>query len=616
MEFPLYQWSVVWVGNTFELPLAVAGRTVSLVCFYVMLPGLFLLLARMGIATGARWLALMLVVSCPLYIFYTRAFLIEAMALMLAVWFVAAFVAAMQTGRVGWMLLAAVAGIGAALVKVTTLMLWMAPAAVYGFLLLYRSRTRGQTEVLKTLLRGALLAAGPCVAAIWWVGTADAIKAQNPAGEFLMSGPMRLFNFGLWAERFSAETWSGILKNWHGAVMPLWLTVIGALAIGAAPSRYRVIGASGVAALLAAQLTFPRLFAWHDYYFYAVAVFWLGAVGIAVHALMDRVKWRAVGVVVVAGLLAVQLHAYWAGLYRMQTTSGNGGTGLTNALRELTPREGVLVVAGNDWSAMLPYYAQRRALMIRVSVERDPAFLETAFARLAGEEIGALVVTGEQRENETLITQASQAFDLHPSVAFSHADSDVYLPRDRRDWTVAKLRDAMIFESVVPRGEVPKHAATPAMDRNVRTVNPHTDRALFGHMSPMPARYHFGFDANVGSVDGQTVVGAHPDAELWFAAPEGIREIRCAFGIFAGAYERPDSTTDGVEFIIIEKRGDGTEKEILRRPVQPLRRPEDRGLQQVTLPCEVRAGSELIFMTRPIGNYAFDWAYWGPITLR
>ena len=69
MEFPLYQWSVVWLGNNLNLPLVVAGRTVSLACFYLMLPALYILLAEFGIPPAARWVSLMLVISCPLYIF-------------------------------------------------------------------------------------------------------------------------------------------------------------------------------------------------------------------------------------------------------------------------------------------------------------------------------------------------------------------------------------------------------------------------------------------------------------------------------------------------------------------------------------------------------------------
>ena len=80
MEFPLYQWTVVLLSDATKMDLTAAGRTVSLACFYLTLPALFVLLGRVGLAWPRRLLALGFVVSCPLYIFYGRAFLIETMA--------------------------------------------------------------------------------------------------------------------------------------------------------------------------------------------------------------------------------------------------------------------------------------------------------------------------------------------------------------------------------------------------------------------------------------------------------------------------------------------------------------------------------------------------------
>jgi hypothetical protein len=614
MEFPLYQWCVVGVSNALGLPLAPAGRTVSLVCFYATLPALFLLLAHLGVPPGARWAGLALVVASPLYIFYTRAFLIESMALLLAAWFLAAFIPAIRTGHRGWLLLAAASGAGAALVKVTTLLIWLLPAAVYGLVLLIRARHGGWRAAAIVLGRGAILAAGPGIAALWWVRTADAIKAQNPSARFLMSEAMQWFNFGPWPLRFSAEAWSGILGNWHVALMPLWLSAAGLAVLVASPWRRRV--GWMVLVVAAAFLTFPRLFAWHDYYLYPVGVLWLLAAGAGLHWVATEKLARPWGGLVVVLALTGGLHAYWANYRETQVTSANGGTGLTDALRELLPRDAVLVIAGNDWSAITPYYARRRALMIRDGTDDDADYLATAFAGLAGEQVGALLLTGKERQNANLLALAIRTFDLHPDIAFSYQDTDVYLPRNRRDWTVARLQAAPVFDQVVAHGQVVVHAATPDADPAVRTVNPQADQALFGHMSPMPVRYHFSFDANVGELDGATVIGAHPDAEMWFAVPAGKREIALAFGIFAAAYEREGPSTDGVDFIVEEHKADGSRVEVLRRSLQPAGNPQDRGLQRVVVSCQVAPGSELIFLTRSRENGAFDWAYWGPITIR
>ena len=131
MEFPLYQWSVVITSKVTGLGLTKSGRAVSLACFYLTLPALFLLLRRWEVALGRRWLVLAVVVTCPLYIFYGRAFLIETMALMFALWFWTAFERAVEGRHRGWLLLAVLTGVGAGLVKVTTFMLCLIPLSCW-----------------------------------------------------------------------------------------------------------------------------------------------------------------------------------------------------------------------------------------------------------------------------------------------------------------------------------------------------------------------------------------------------------------------------------------------------------------------------------------------------
>jgi hypothetical protein len=398
-------------------------------------------------------------------------------------------------------------------------------------------------------------------------------------------------------------------------LMPLWLAAVALASVLALPAVGRRIGLWVAAATLAALFTFPRLFALHDYYFYAIGLFWLGMAAVGLHAWSQRLpRWVTLGLLMV--VVGVQLGTYRSSYYGLQVTSGNGGSGLTDALRDLTPRDSVLIVAGSDWAGMIPYYAKRRALMLRTSTEYDSVYLAKALAQLAKGEVAALVVSGSQRQNGELIARVVQAYDLHPEIAFSHLDTDVYLSRERRDWTVDRLHVARVYGNVVPHGTRKPGVGLPTIDRQVRTVSPTGDRDLFGHMAPMPVRYRFAFDANLGEIEGQRIVTAHPDAEIWFAPPAGMKEIAVAFGLGPGAYEREGDKTDGVEFIIAERRPDGTETEVFRRKLEPAVQPGDRGLQQRVIPCRPAAGSELVFKTRPVGNYAFDWAYWGPITLR
>ncbi|MDI1320735.1 MAG: glycosyltransferase family 39 protein, partial [bacterium] len=128
MEFPLYQWTVARLGTATGWELTQTGRAVSLACFYLTLPVIFLLLGRCGLSRLQRAVALGLVLTCPLYIFYARAFLIETMALMFSAWFLLAFLRAVEARSRRWLVLANLCGLGAGLVKVTTFMLFLLPA--------------------------------------------------------------------------------------------------------------------------------------------------------------------------------------------------------------------------------------------------------------------------------------------------------------------------------------------------------------------------------------------------------------------------------------------------------------------------------------------------------
>lgn len=130
MEFPLYQWAVVEVSNRTGWPLVQSGRAVSAACFYVALVALFPLLRRLGLSRARCLLVMGLVLTCPLYVFYTRAFLIESMVLALSLWFLVAFTRFIAQPGFGWLLLVSALGVVAGVLKVTTLIVFLIPAGL------------------------------------------------------------------------------------------------------------------------------------------------------------------------------------------------------------------------------------------------------------------------------------------------------------------------------------------------------------------------------------------------------------------------------------------------------------------------------------------------------
>src|SRR6478736_7892409 len=216
MEVPVYEWTVAGVSRLTKLPHFMAARGVSTACFYLMLPAIYLLLGRLGLARPRRLLALALVLTCPVYIYYTRAFLMDSMALMFCAWFLLGFVRTMDGRRWSWLAVTIVSGTMAALIKSAILAVWLWPAAAYGAWLLWRdvrARTGWQAPV-KTVLWGAATIGFALGALRAWIVYTDPLKAAHDSAWIFTAKNLSQGNWGLFDIKslFSANVWRFLLK--------------------------------------------------------------------------------------------------------------------------------------------------------------------------------------------------------------------------------------------------------------------------------------------------------------------------------------------------------------------------------------------------------------------
>ncbi|MGY8719038.1 MAG: phospholipid carrier-dependent glycosyltransferase, partial [Verrucomicrobiia bacterium] len=211
MEFPLYQWTAAWLGQQFDLTTALSGRVVSIFCFYLCLPAIVLLLREIRFQPEQINYVLVLVLTAPVFIYFTRAILIESTALCFSLWFLYGFIRLSRSAHWGWWLLTFICGSLAAVVKVTTFMVWGIGALVGGiWWFLKIRRTLGAEQANRNLSWAAISAIPPILAGIWWVATADRIKRQSPDGLFLTSENLRDFNLGSWSDRIDFSVWESL----------------------------------------------------------------------------------------------------------------------------------------------------------------------------------------------------------------------------------------------------------------------------------------------------------------------------------------------------------------------------------------------------------------------
>ncbi len=610
MEFPLYEWTVARLVTWFHWPLVETGRGVSLACFYLTLPAWYLLLGAAGVSPRRRLIALMVVLVSPLYVFYSRAFLIESMALLLASWHAWFVVRATQEQRPGWLAGAWGFGCAAALAKVTTWAAVLLPCAGYTLWLMAAAPPRTWSGSIRRAAWSLAAVIPPLLAGWWWVRTADALKVQNPAAHFLASGPMASFNFGPLALRFTGEFWRQLAAHWDAIVYPVVpLVLVSAVAL---VPRGRRLGLPllCLAGFLGSQLLFAHLYFAHSYYFYANGFLLTGAVGLAVGRVVDQENWPAlVRYGVLAAALASGAGRYVADYLPRQRVINPAATGLSQLVQTLTAPNDVIVVFGHDWSAAIPFSARRRALMVPSGTEYETERWARSLALLADENLTLALVDHPGSATDPAVRRRLDELHLHPvPVAQYRGTMDIYVRRDRLHAAFTTLRGASFADVALPPNQ-PAPAGAHAL------VAP-DHAAGFLMMSPLPARYDTPYEVQPWfEYDGMPVFLAHPPTTLEFTVPPGARLLTLGYGMIPAAYLEHGS--DGVGLTVEVRTAAGATRPLWRVRVNPRDEPSDRRRQSARIPVPADARTLILRSDPgPAGQPAYDWVYYWEVTLR
>lgn len=616
MEFPLYQWSVVGLSRLTHWEHFIAARTISLASFYLTLAAIFVVLARMGFPWWRRLLLLSLLLGTPVYLFYSRAFLIDPMALMFSAWFLALFVETMERRHWALLLLCTFCGTAAGLIKSLVFFAWVVPAACFGAWKLWEAAARrhGAAEISRVLGWGLGAMVLPMAALAWWVPVTDAIKDQHPNAYFLTSHNLSYGNYGTFTlgSRLSPATWHDLFARWSESVAAPW--AVGALVLAGVivgrKSRWWILALAGL--FILPQLAIPYAYSGQDYYFYTCVAFLVLGFGFAANAVMDRgwpwlLRWALVLVPFVP-----MADAYRRNYYQWQSVQSSGGSQLAFALRDVLPPQSVIMVAGMDWAAMLPYYSQHKALMLRRGMASNPQFLNETFAQLKDEDVAALILVGEERTNRALVQRAAEHFGLDPVVAFSSDEADVYISR-------FYLYHIMAHRITADNNYRLKVGKAPEIRKEFERVDlpEATMRSAFAMVHPVPSGFASKFGYEIWPNSDGVLLNAHPDLDLWVPVKSGAATIEWEFGILQDAWDRAAGEgTIGVEFIVDIEDAQKQIRPLFTRVLRPKTVERDRGLQKEKISFMAKAGEHLIFRTRPVqGSYAFDWAYWRRINV-
>ena len=604
LEFPLYQNAAALLVRLTGLPVEQAARTISLAFFYLSLPALYLLAGRLSLPPHRRLLVLACVLASPVYLFYQRTVLIESTALCLGVWFLHFYWTA-QGGSFAATIAALACGALAAMVKATTFCIFLAPA----LFILVAEVVRRRASLGSLLLRAALLMGGGLIAAAGWAAYADSVKRLNPLSHELQSNVASHWITGDLSLRFSPSYWSAVGVITSDSVLG-WIGLIGlALFVLLVPGATRRTIGLLLLCYLAPLLVFSNVYLIHDYYFFANGVFLLTALSLAVNHMLNLHGWPSwTGWSLLVLTLGTSFFTYSRSYYRLIPANETRVPELSRALRAVTRPDDVLVIIGQDWNPVLPYTAERRALMLPFPLENNRDALTAALTLLRQDTVGALVATGPQRYRADLLRPVIRQFGLSSSPVLAGDVTDVYLPSAKQGAAVPVLAGLNLHQHHIDtRGQ-----------RIVVAEMPAGSASFFTMMTPEPREVAAQFGIGLNPLGDREVFGAHPSSELVFPTPPGARRLRAGFGLLPGAYADSAKHTDGVLFEVLLQTREGQLQLLAERLLTPATRETDRGTQKFDLELPAGTIGDLILRTGPgpANDLAFDWAYWSFVTIK
>lgn len=388
LEFPTFQFLVCGldlVGLSIDRAARLAAVLVFAACVLVAVR----MFARLGSARGTLLSFLGFCALSPFAIVWSRACLVDYTSVLLSLLYLAI---CLQMASKGWTarggVLATLIGSLAAVTKVTTLPIYWTPVALVALDSVWQTvagiRRRSSSsegtrygEAVGPLLQWAVVLLVPLVCAVVWTHVSDAVKAASPATSWLVSDALGKWNFGSWEQRFALKSWETVTRRIQDVVVPfLWpLVLYGIVALFRQPRALVVAVAGLVLGSIATVLVFTNLYVVHDYYLCAITIpiWFLAALGLSELGGYYKARaWKAgchasamvlMAVVSATSGYVAPSYDYKAGL--ASELLADQIIPFCEKVKGKVPADQEILVFGDDWNPRIPYYARRKAFMVK-----------------------------------------------------------------------------------------------------------------------------------------------------------------------------------------------------------------------------------------------------------
>lgn len=427
IEFPLYQWLTALLVAITGMPLIAAGRIVSIGFFLACVVALWKILEFFHTELRGRLVIVALLLVCPIYLFWSRTFMIETCALSVCLWFTLFALRAASGLRRRDLAIATALGVIAAVVKITTFAPFWVVVAGWLAVLFWKRLVGVKISGLLT----ALLLVVPLLAETAWARFVDSVVARNElAASFLLSSKLHAWVFGKAADRFLPDLWDAVSTRMLPEILGVTALFFCLLVLLPLAQRYSRHAAICLGLFFVDILVFPGLHRFHPYYQTANAVFLIAGAGFVICGLMrGGESHRIGGYVLFVVLIASCLYRYYNSYFPAQKNEFAALALTGQEVQRHTKPDQLIIIKGHDWNSEIPFYSHRRAIMDRsFSKEQIQGRIRAAAPATVGD---ILYCFGARKEHDGLdwnarIARVRQDYGLDVTGASDDGECEHY----------------------------------------------------------------------------------------------------------------------------------------------------------------------------------------------
>lgn len=380
-EFPLFQWLVAGTHQATGISLDCSGRLWSSFLYLLCFIPLYKTIKELNLSKEYFYISAILLLLSPLYFYWSRAFMIESSALLAGILFLWASICYQKKRHPRWIAGMLLFGVTCALIKITTFPSFF--LAAFFALIAFDDGAFSVTNIKKYFCNAAplLVVTAVCLFfSAWWIWHADQLKESNSIGKALTSGQLQAWNFGSLSQRLSSKFWWDVLC---GRMLPhtigsSYASLIILLGFLFADKKQKW----GIVLLwtlfFIPLLLFTNLHLVHDYYQYANSIWLVLCLALALYVIKSK-KQPLLFLVLFFSVASCDIyqisHHYYKHMQDVICSKSDDSNlkrlEIAATIRAKTPKNSVIITIGEGWGSEIPYYSERKAIMLSTLIDTD-----------------------------------------------------------------------------------------------------------------------------------------------------------------------------------------------------------------------------------------------------